>query len=49
MCLPDAVMESEGIKSVNYNGVVGLLVESVKELAKDNQLLRMEIDKLRGI
>ena len=47
MCLPDAVMEHEGIKSVNYNGVIGLLVEAVKELSKDNQLLRMEIDSLK--
>ena len=46
-CLPEAVQESEGVKSVNYNGVIGLLVESVKELSKDNQLLRMEVDSLR--
>ena len=46
-CLPEAVQETNDIKSVNYNGVVGLLVESVKELAKDNQLLRMELDTIR--
>jgi len=46
-CLPEAVTEIKDIKSVNYNGVVGLLVESVKELSKDNQLLRMEIESLK--
>lgn len=46
-CLPEAVNETNNIKGVNYNGVVGLLVEAVKELAKDNQLLKMEIESLR--
>ena len=46
-CLPEAVNEIKDVKSVNYNGVVGLLVESVKELSKDNQLLRMEIETLK--
>ena len=48
-CLPDAVMENDGVKSVNYNGVIGLLVEAVKELSMDNQLMKMEIDKLKGL
>jgi hypothetical protein len=46
-CLPEAVNENNDVKSVNYNGIVGLLVESVKELSKDNQLLRMEIESLK--
>lgn len=46
-CLPEAVNETNNVKSVNYNGIVGLLVESVKELSKDNQLLRMEIESLK--
>ena len=46
-CLPEAVSEYNGTKSVNYNGVIGLLVEAVKELSKDNQLLKMEIESLR--
>ena len=46
-CLPEAVEEKDGIKSVNYNGVVGLLVEAVKEISKENQLLRMEIESLK--
>ena len=46
-CLPEAVNETNNVKSVNYNGIVGLLVESVKELSKDTQLLRMEIESLK--
>jgi len=46
-CLPEAVNETNDVKSVNYNGIVGLLVEAVKDLSKDNQLLRMEIDALK--
>ena len=46
-CLPEAVNEINNVKSVNYNGIVGLLVESVKELSKDNQLLRMEIESMK--
>ena len=45
--LPNAVIESDGIKSVNYNGVIGLLVEAVKELSKENQLLRMDVSSMR--
>lgn len=34
-CLPQAVREVNDIKTVNYNGVVGLLVEAVKQLSKE--------------
>ncbi len=46
-CLPELVTEVNETKTVNYNGLIGLLIESVKELSKDNQLMRMEIDSLR--
>jgi len=46
-CLPELVDEYNGTKTVNYNGLIGLLIESVKELSRDNQLLRMEIQSLR--
>jgi len=46
-CLPAAVMENEGTKSVNYNGVIGLLVEAVKELSSENRLLRMEVSSIK--
>ena len=47
-CLPEIVNEDNDVKSVNYNGIVGLLVESVKELSKENRLMRMEIDSLKN-
>ena len=46
--LPDAVQEIDHVKSVNYNGVIGLLVEAVKELSKENQLLRMDIISIKS-
>ena len=45
--LPNAVVETDGIKSVNYNGVIGLLVEAVKELSAENQLLRMDVASMK--
>ena len=35
-------------KSVNYNGLIGLLVESVKELKEENQNLKRRIEKLEN-
>ena len=35
-------------KSVNYNGLVGLLIESVKELKVQNEELKRRLDKLEG-
>ena len=34
-------------KSVNYNGLIGVLIESVKELKAQNEEMRAEIDKLK--
>ena len=34
--------------SVNYNGLIGLLIESVKELKADNEEMRKRLDKLEG-
>jgi len=49
-CLPDSVMESEtGTKSVNYNGVVGLLVEAVKELSEENRIIKKDISEMKGL
>ena len=45
--LPEAVQEVDDIKSVNYNGVIGLLVEAVKELSMENQLLRMDVVSMK--
>lgn len=46
--LPDAVHEIDDVKSVNYNGVIGLLVEAVKELSKENRILRMDISSIKN-
>ena len=46
--MPELVKtDSEGIKSVNYNGLIPYLVEAVKELKKENELLKAEIQKLK--
>ena len=46
--LPDAVIEVNGYKTVNYNGIIGALVEAVKELSKDNIIMGMEIEKIKN-
>ena len=38
----------EDEKSVNYNGIIALLLESVKELKVENEMLRRRIDRLEG-
>lgn len=44
---PELVVTSnEGIKSLNYSGMVGPLVEAVKELDAENQALRQMVQEL---
>ncbi len=43
---PDLVVTKEGYKHVNYAGLIGLLIEAVKELKAENDALRRRIDKL---
>lgn len=38
--LPELVNENDGIKSVNYNGLVGVLIEAVKELQAEVEELK---------
>ena len=38
--LPELVTETEGVKSVNYNGLVGVLIEAVKELQSEVEELK---------
>ena len=40
--LPELVDENEGLKSVNYNGLISVLIEAVKEQQK-------QIDELKSI
>jgi hypothetical protein len=46
LILPEIVRTNEdGSKALNYNGVVGLLVEAMKELKVENDLLKNRLDK----
>lgn len=47
--LPNAVQEIEETKSVNYNGLVGLLVEAVKELSLENKSLKYDIESIKTV
>lgn len=42
------LVDGEESKSVNYNGLIGLLVESVKALREENDLLKERLDKLES-
>jgi len=47
--LPEVVMEgSDGIKSVAYGNLVGLLIEAIKEQQKQINELKEEINILKG-
>lgn len=37
----------DGMKSVNYNGLIGVLIESVKQLSSEMNILRAETHRLR--
>lgn len=43
---PDMVHELEGVKLVNYTGLVGLLIEAVKELNRRNEALSARVTQL---
>jgi hypothetical protein len=47
--MPELVKTDEdGVKSVNYNGMIPYLVEAIKELKRENEVLKKEIDNLKG-
>ena len=43
--LPELVKGEEGEKSVNYSGLVGVLIESVKELTEEVNALKSQLNK----
>ena len=45
--LPELVSENDGKKAVNYNGLIGLLIEAVKEQQQQINTLRQEIEELK--
>jgi len=46
--LPEIVHENEGNKTVNYNGLIGLLVEAIKEQQDQINNLKARLDQLEG-
>lgn len=46
--LPFLVQETEGAKSVNYNGLIGYLIQAVKELSRANTDLTVRIVELEN-
>ena len=48
MHLPELVKECSGAKTVNYNGLVGVLIEVVKEQQNQLDELKARISKLEG-
>jgi hypothetical protein len=45
---PELVMETEEVKSVNYSGLCGVLIQCVKELKEQNVILSKRIDALEN-
>lgn len=46
--MPELVKEDkEGIKSVNYSGMIPYLVEAIKELKQENEILKKEIHDIK--
>lgn len=46
--LPEIVKEVEDVKTINYNGLIGLLIEVVKEQQEQINNLKSRIEKLEG-
>lgn len=46
--MPELVKtDNDGMKSVNYNGMIPYLIEAIKELKGENELLKTEVQKLK--
>jgi len=43
--VPEVVYEVDGVKSVSYGNLIGLLIESIKDLTKEIDYLKQKIDK----
>lgn len=43
--LPELVSDAEGFKSVNYNGLVGVLIQAIKDLSSEVEELRKKIEQ----
>ena len=43
--LPEFVNGNE-VKTVNYNGITGALIESIKELKAENDIMKQRLDEV---
>ncbi len=46
--LPEIVQENDGNKTLNYNGLIGLLIEAVKEQQEEINNLKTRLERLEG-
>ena len=46
--LPEIVHENDGNKTLNYNGLIGLLIEAVKEQQEEINNLKTRLERLEG-
>ena len=46
--LPEIVQENDGNKTLNYNGLIGLLIEAVKEQQEEINNLKTRLEHLEG-
>jgi hypothetical protein len=44
--LPELVEDTDGIKSVSYGNIAGLLIESIKELKVENDIMKKRLDEV---
>jgi hypothetical protein len=44
--IPELVINGCEVKTVNYNGIIGVLIEAIKELKNENKVLSEKINKL---
>ena len=45
--IPEAIIENNGIKTVAYGNLVGLLIEAIKDLNREINILKTEINTLK--
>lgn len=43
---PELVREKDGVKQVNYNGLIGPIIESLRQLRDENEVLKKRIEAL---
>jgi hypothetical protein len=41
--------DAEDLQSVNYTGLIGILVKEIKDLKQENRIMRTEMDSLKQL